>query len=44
MPPAAIDDEVDNDVLAEVVTVLESNVDSASDVCVYTQMEVMSND
>lgn len=33
MPPPAIDDEVDDDVFAEVVAVLECDVDSANDVC-----------
>ena len=31
--PAAIHDEVDNDVFPEVVTVLERDVDGALDVC-----------
>lgn len=33
MPPPAIDDEVDNDVFAEVVSILECDVDGANDVC-----------
>jgi len=40
VPPSAVDDEVDDDVFAEVVTVLESNVNSANDVCMCTQMEL----
>ena len=31
--PAAVHDEVDNDVFAEIVTVLERDVDGALDVC-----------
>jgi hypothetical protein len=44
VPPSTIDDEVNNDVFTEVVAVLEGDVDSANDICVCTQMEVMSND
>jgi hypothetical protein len=44
VPPSTIDDEVNNDVFTEVVAVLEGDVNSANDICVCIQMEVVSND
>lgn len=35
MSPAAINNEIDYDVLAEVVAIFEGNVDSANHICVY---------